>query len=104
MALSPAVAFQRTLSEVPASWERLRGLGVTPLSYFTEETDEPSVIGWIPAASAIPRAAAVYLRDPDGAGLPPRPGRPPPGYLAMLDDPPRPEAGMVSFSEWSGSG
>jgi lactoylglutathione lyase len=32
---------------------------VVPLSFFGEETGEPSVIGWMPAA-------AVYFRDPDG--------------------------------------
>ena len=64
--------------------ERLRSLGVTPLSFFAVETDEPSVIGWMPAA-------AVYLRDPDGHLL---------EYLAMLDEPARPERGIVPWSQW----
>jgi len=59
--------------------------GVTPLSFFGTETDEPSVIGWMPAA-------AVYLRDPDGHLL---------EYLAMLDENPRPERGIVPWSEWT---
>ncbi len=42
------------------------------------------MIGWMPAA-------AVYFRDPDGHML---------EYLAMLDEEPRPEAGIVSWSEW----
>jgi hypothetical protein len=36
-------------------------------------------------------AAAVYLRDPDGYLL---------EYLAMLDDPPKPERGITTWSEW----
>jgi hypothetical protein len=44
------------------------------------------VIGWMPAA-------AVYFRDPDGHLI---------EYLAMLDEPPRPEVGIVSWSDWAG--
>ena len=69
----------------PAS--SLRSLGVTPLSFFATETTEPSVIAWMPAA-------AVYFRDPDGHLL---------EYLAMLDAPPRPEGGILPWSEWSRS-
>ena len=50
--------------------------------------DEPSVIGWMPAA-------AVYFRDPDGHLL---------EYLAMLDEPARPELGIVPWSQWTGRG
>jgi lactoylglutathione lyase len=46
------------------------------------------VIGWMPAA-------AVYFEDPDGHLL---------EYLAMLDEAPRPEAGVVGWSEWSADG
>ena len=56
---------------------RLRAQGVTPLSFFGAETDEPDVLAWMPAA-------AVYFEDPDGHLL---------EYLAMLDEEPRPEAG-----------
>jgi lactoylglutathione lyase len=78
------VALSATLDDVLDAPERLRSLGVTPLSFFAEETDEPSVIGWMPAA-------AVYFRDPDGHLL---------EYLAMLDEPPRPEAGVMRWSQW----
>ena len=60
-------------------------LGVTPLSFFATETAEPSVIGWMPAA-------AVYFRDPDGHLL---------EYLAMLDEPARPDVGIVPWSQWT---
>jgi len=45
---------------------------------------EPSVIGWMPAAS-------LFFRDPDGHLL---------EYLTMLDEDPRPDVGVVSWSEW----
>jgi lactoylglutathione lyase len=38
----------KDLFDVP---ERLRSKGTTPLTLFGQETNEPTVIGWIPAAS-----------------------------------------------------
>jgi lactoylglutathione lyase len=37
-------------------------------------------------------AGAVYFRDPDGHLL---------EYLAMLDEPARPDAGIVPYSAWT---
>lgn len=85
MALSLHVAFKASLEDVLSGCERLRSAGVTPLSFFGDETDEPSVLGWMPAA-------AVYFRDPDGHLL---------EYLAMLDEPARPEVGIVPWTEWA---
>lgn len=79
------VAFKASLGDVMAACERLRSMNVTPLSFFATETDEPSVIAWMPAA-------AVYFRDPDGHLL---------EYLAMLDTPPDPAAGILPWSRWS---
>jgi lactoylglutathione lyase len=87
MGLSLHVAFKTSLEDVAGACERLRERGVTPLSFFGAETDEPSVIGWMPAA-------AVFLRDPDGHLL---------EYLAMLDEVPRPERGIVPWSQWQAS-
>lgn len=70
------------LMEAPA---HLRAHGVTPLDFFGAESDEPSVLGWMPAA-------AVYFKDPDGHLL---------EYLTMLEAPPRPEAGIVPYSRFS---
>src|SRR4051812_7773897 len=84
MALSLHVAFTAGLPDVLAASGRLRALDVTPLSFFGAETEEPSVIGWMPAA-------AVYFRDPDGQQL---------EYLAMLDAAPRPDLGIVPWSQW----
>ena len=85
MALSLHVAFTVSLQDVLDAPGRLRALQVPPLSFFGEDTDEPGVIGWMPAA-------AVYFKDPDGHLL---------EYLAMLEEPPRPDAGIVSWSEWT---
>ena len=84
--LSLHVAFTTSLDDGLGACERLRALGVTPLSFHATETTEPSVIGWMPAAT-------VYFRDPDGHLL---------EYLAMLDEPSRPERGIVSWSQWTG--
>jgi lactoylglutathione lyase len=79
------VAFDVGLDHLLEAPGELRARGITPLSFFGEPTDEPSVIGWMPAA-------AVYFRDPDGHQL---------EYLAMLDAPPRPDVGVVTWSEWA---
>jgi lactoylglutathione lyase len=84
--LSLHLAFRASLDDVLGACDRLRSLGVTPLSFHAIETSEPSVISWMPAA-------AVYFRDPDGHLL---------EYLAMLDGPARPERGIVSWSQWTG--
>ena len=84
MGLSLHVAFSASLDDVLGACDALRGAGVTPLSFFGVEAGEPSVIAWMPAA-------AVYFRDPDGHML---------EYLAMLDEPSRPELGIVSWSQW----
>jgi lactoylglutathione lyase len=77
------IAFAMALADVRAAPDRLRGQSIQPLSFFGEPTDEPSVIGWMPAA-------AVYFLDPDGHML---------EYLAMLDGPPKPELGIVPWSQ-----
>jgi lactoylglutathione lyase len=78
------VAFDVSLDDLLGAPAQLRKAGVTPLSFFGQETDEPTVIGWMPAAT-------LYFRDPDGNLL---------EYLAMLDSKPRPEMGIVPYSDW----
>ena len=78
------VAFEVALDDVLDAPGRLEAQGVTPRSFFGAQTTEPSVIGWMPAA-------AVYFHDPDGHQL---------EYLTMLDEQPRPDVGIVPWSEW----
>jgi len=80
------LAFDVALDDLLDAPKRLTRHGIKPLSFFGVETTEPSVIGWMPAAS-------VYLRDPDGHLL---------EYLTMLDNEPRPDLGIIPWSEWLG--
>jgi lactoylglutathione lyase len=83
MGLRLHIAFDMALDDVLAAPKTLRSRGVEPLSFFGEPADEPSVIGWMPAA-------AVYFRDPDGHML---------EFLALLEEPARPDVGVISWSE-----
>lgn len=87
MGMSLHVAFDVALDDLLAAPERLQSSGIQPLSFFGRPASEPSVIGWMPAA-------AVYFRDPDGHML---------EYLTMLDEEPRPGAGIVSWAQWRGA-
>jgi lactoylglutathione lyase len=78
------VAFAVALEDVLAAPKTLRSAGVTALDFNGEPTDEPVVLAWMPAAS-------VYFRDPDGHLL---------EYIAMLDDPPRPDEGVLTWHQW----
>ena len=85
LGLTLHVAFAVSLHDLLDAPERLAAHGVTPLTFFNDVATEPSVIGWMPAA-------AVSFRDPDGHLL---------EYLAMLDDEPDPDAGIIPWSEWT---
>ena len=78
------LAFDVALKDLLDAPKCLKTQGIKPLSFFGVETMEPSVICWMPAAS-------VYFRDPDGHTL---------EYLTMLDKEPRPDLGIIPWSEW----
>ncbi|VFJ14780.1 VOC family protein [Candidatus Nitrosocosmicus franklandus] len=78
------VAFEVSLNDLLNTSRVLRSYGITPLSFFEQETDEPSVLCWIPAAS-------IYFRDPDGHLI---------EYLALLNESPKPTPGVIPYSEW----
>jgi lactoylglutathione lyase len=78
------IAFRVDHQTVLASPSALKLAGIDPLDFYGEVTDQPSVIGWMPAVS-------VYFADPDDHLL---------EYLAMLPDEPRPDIGVVTYSEW----
>jgi lactoylglutathione lyase len=84
LGLTLHVAFEVTINDLLDAPKRLEAQGITPLSFFGTGTTEPSVIGWMPAA-------ALYFRDPDGHML---------EYLAMLDEDPKLDLGIVSWSGW----
>jgi lactoylglutathione lyase len=84
MALNLHIAFEVTLDNLLEASNRLKANGITPLSFFGEETAEPSVIGWMPAA-------AIYFKDPDNHLI---------EYLTMLDHSPGPDLGIIPWSEW----
>jgi lactoylglutathione lyase len=84
LGLTLHVAFEVALDDLLEAPKHLKAQGITPLSFFGLETTEPSVIGWMPAAS-------IYFRDPDGHLI---------EYLAMLDEDPRPTLEIVPWSNW----
>jgi lactoylglutathione lyase len=84
LGLTLHVAFEVAMNDLLDAPKRLEAQGITPLSFFSVPTNEPSVISWMPAAS-------LFFRDPDGHLL---------EYLTMLEEDPRPELGIVSWSEW----
>src|SRR5438876_600472 len=82
LTLHPAV--EGALDDLLDAAKPLEAQGIKPLSFFGAETTEPSVIGWMPAAS-------IYFLDPDGHLL---------EYLTMLDAEPKPDLGIVPWSDW----
>lgn len=83
--MSLHVAFQVTLAALLGAPAELESAGITPLDFDSNPATEPVVLAWMPAA-------AVYFKDPDGNLL---------EYLAMLDEPARPELGVVPWHRWN---
>jgi lactoylglutathione lyase len=77
-------AFRSTIEQVLSAPSALKAIGVVPRGFYGEPVEEPVVIGWMPAVS-------LYFTDPDGHLL---------EYLAILPQEPRPEAGVIRYSEW----
>ncbi|MGO4884591.1 MAG: VOC family protein [Bryobacteraceae bacterium] len=82
--MSLHLAFRAELADVLDAPARLRAAGIAPLGFHGEPANEPVVIAWMPAAS-------IFFHDPDGNLL---------ELLSMLPDPPQPERGVISWSEW----
>src|ERR1700686_3989007 len=78
------LAFRVSLADVLQAPQILHQAGIAPLDFDGKPTDEPVVLAWMPAAS-------LYFHDPDGNLL---------EFLAMLDDVPKPEMGVVNWSQW----
>ena len=78
------LAFRVNLADLLQAPQDLRRAKIEPLDFEGNPTDEPVVLAWMPAAS-------LYFHDPDGNLL---------EFLAMLDDAPKPEMGVVNWSQW----
>jgi len=78
------VAFATAPDAVIAAPALLQSAGVVALDFDGNPTDEPVVLAWMPAV-------AVYFLDPDGHLL---------EYIAMLEDEPRPDEGVVAWRAW----
>lgn len=78
------LAFHVDLPDLLRVPSQLREAQITPLDFAGNPTDEPVVLAWMPAAS-------LYFKDPDGNLL---------EFLTMLPDSPRPELGVIRWSDW----
>jgi len=81
------LAFAMSLSELRAAVQQLRERQIICRNFEREETTEPSVIGWMPAAQ-------IYFEDPDGHSL---------EFISLLDEPPAAEF-IGSLSAWQSRG
>jgi lactoylglutathione lyase len=79
------LAFAVELEDLTSAIDRLKQRGVELRDFFDRVTDEPSVFGWIPAAS-------IYFNDVDGHLL---------EFIARLKGEPAPEVEVVSLTEWA---
>ena len=79
------IAFAMPLEDLHEAIQRLKQNGIELRNFFEQVTDEPSVFGWMPAAS-------IYFNDVDGHLL---------ELIAGLQDEAAPVVGVVFLSEWS---
>lgn len=82
--MSLHTAFRVALPDLLVAPRKLKEIGIAPLDFANNLTDEPVVLAWMPAAS-------LYFHDPDGNLL---------EYLSMLPEPPRPELGVLGWTAW----
>ncbi len=81
---SQHLAFEVAFDDLQTAIHRIKQNGVELRNFFGYVTDEPSVFGWIPAAS-------IYFSDVDGHLL---------EFIAKLDGIPAPDIGIVSLAKW----
>ena len=77
-------AIEVSFEDLPAAIDRLKRHGIELRDFFDHVTVEPSVFGWIPAAS-------IFFNDADGHLL---------ELIAKLDGDPAANLGVVSLTEW----
>ncbi len=79
------IAFAVQLKDLHEAIERLKQNRIELRNFFDQVTDEPSVFGWMPAAS-------IYFHDVDGHLL---------ELIAGIHSEPAPQIGIVPLSEWN---
>ena len=79
------IAFAVSLGDLNSVIQNIKTKGIELRNFFDEVSDEPSVFGWMPAAS-------IYFHDVDGHLL---------EFIARIDHEPSPDIGIVSLSEWN---
>lgn len=79
------IAFAVGLEDMNSIIQNIKQKKIELRNFFGEVSDEPSVFGWMPAAS-------IYFHDVDGHLL---------EFIARLDHEPLPDIGIVSLSEWN---
>ncbi|HEU4414484.1 MAG TPA: VOC family protein [Candidatus Angelobacter sp.] len=78
------IAFGVSLEDLNSAIDHLQRNRIETRDFFGQITDEPSVFGWMPAAS-------IYFHDVNGHLL---------EFIAKIDADPAPSIGVVSQSEW----
>ena len=79
------IAFAAAVDDVIAAPHRLHSAGIAALDFDGQPTEEPVVLAWMPAV-------AVYFLDPDRHLL---------ELIAMLEGPPRPDEGVMTWQAWT---
>ena len=77
-------AFAVKLADLLGAVGKLKAANLVPRDLDRQPTEEPVVLAWMPAA-------ALYFDDPDCNQL---------EFIAMLPEAPRPERGVLPWSEW----
>ena len=80
------LAFEVAADELESKADKLRSKGIVTLDFFGQESDIPTVFGWMPAM-------AVYFADPDGHLL---------EIIARLPGEPQPDRMIIPWEEWQG--
>jgi lactoylglutathione lyase len=78
------LAFEVSFEDLRTAINRIKQHGIELRNFFDHITDEPSVLGWMPAAS-------IYFNDVDGHLL---------ELIARVAGEPAAEIGIVSLTEW----
>ena len=84
LAMTLHFALRVSNKDILSAPRHLKTIGIQPLDFHGRPSSEPSVIGWMPAAS-------VYFKDPDGHSL---------EYIAILEGKAAPDFGVQNYSQW----